>query len=158
MENVKGIDSVQESSKRRFYSGLVRDVAMNLEFSVKKSRQDHLQASIPDMPKWVHFAVVFRPKTNELGVELHFENKDPDKNRLALLFVQRNIESHALCSGEKVQFLERSRPTQGWAQAYVRRPYDGITLDLSQWAAGVLLNLSKLVLPILQKAKVESVI
>jgi hypothetical protein len=158
LKDILGIDGVKDSRKRRFYSGLVRETSADLEFSVKKSRQDHLQASIPDMPKWAHLAVVFRPKEEELGVELHFENAKDDNNREALLFVQRNIESDVLPSGEKIHFLERSRPTQGWALAYIRKPYDEPTIDLRKWATQALAELFKLVLPAIQKAQNESII
>ncbi len=158
MNSITGIDDVQDSRKRRFYSGLARETSANLEFSVKKSRQDHLQASIPDLAKWAHLAVVFRPKENELGVELHFENSNDNKNRDALLFVQRNVESDVLPSGEKIHFVERSRPTQGWSQAFVRKSYDEPTIELRKWAIESLTDLLNLVLPALQKAQKETII
>ena len=71
MENLSGIDTVQDSMKRRFYSELVREISTNLEFSVKKSRQDHLQASIPGMPKWAHLATLFKG---------HYHKKDKMEN------------------------------------------------------------------------------
>ena len=106
----------------------------------------------------LHLAIVFRPKEKQLGVELHFENSNDNKNREALVFVQRNIESEVLPSGEKIHFVERSRPTQGWAQAFVRRSDQEPVIELRKWAGNTLIALFELFVPVLNTAQKEGIL